>query len=200
MEEYREKNQDTENTAGKAGQPGKNLSVDQLSDSAFYRMYLREIRSRTVVSGKELEQLYRRLADGDRSVLNDIVDNWLMRIVEIARIYQDSAVLIEDVIQEGNMGLWMALDEIPGGMDPGQTDTYLLGKVKEAMENYIREVCGEIDQEQAVVAKAALLYSAREHLAGENGEDPSLRQLSEFTHIPAEEIEDIFALMKNQED
>lgn len=199
MAEYREYNQNAAEEAQKDRQAGMDLSVDKLSDSAFYRMYLREIRSRNVVSGREQEELYRRLTGGDRNVLNEIVDNWLMRIVEIARLYQDQAVLMEDVIQEGNMGLWMALESLPAAMKPEEVDAYLLVSVKEAMENYIREITGEIDREQSIIAKAALLYSAREHLAGENGEDPSLRQLSEFTHIPVEEIEDIFALMKDQE-
>ena len=97
------------------------------------------------------------------------------------------------------MGLWLALEQLPSDLKEEQVDSYLLNCVRDAMENYIREITGEADREESVVAKAALLYSAREHLAKENGEVPSLRRLSEFTHISAEEIEDIFALMKNQE-
>ena len=139
------------------------------------------------------------LLEGDRSVQTEIVDNWLMRIVELARFYKDTPVVMEDVIQEGNMGLWLALEQLPSDLKEEQVDSYLLNCVRDAMENYIREITGEADREESVVAKAALLYSAREHLAKENGEVPSLRRLSEFTHISAEEIEDIFALMKNQE-
>ncbi len=186
--------------AEEAGQKEQEIPVDKLSDSAFYRMYLREVRTRTVGSDEEQLVLYRRLLEGDKSVRTEIVDNWLMRIVELARFYKDTPVVMEDVIQEGNMGLWMALDQLPSDMVPEQADGYLLAKVKEAMENYIREITGETDREESVVAKAALLYSAQEHLAKENGEVPSRRQLSEFTHIPVEEIEDIFALMKNKEE
>lgn len=200
MTEYNEISRRVDTAAEEAGQKEQEIPVDKLSDSAFYRMYLREVRTRTVVSDKEQLVLYRRLLDGDKSVQTEIVDSWLMRIVELTRFYKDTPVVMEDVIQEGNMALWMALDQLPAGMEPEQTDGYLLGKVKEAMENYIREIAGETDREESIVAKAALLYSAQEHLAKENGETPSLRQLSEFTHIPVEEIEDIFALLKKQED
>ena len=168
-----------------AGQAEQEIPVDKLSDSAFYRMYLREVRTRTVVSDEAQQILYLRLLEGDRSVQTEIVDNWLMRIVELARFYKDTPVVMEDVIQEGNMGLWLALEQLPSDLKEEQVDSYLLNCVRDAMENYIREITGEADREESVVAKAALLYSAREHLAKENGEVPSLRRLSEFTHISA---------------
>lgn len=201
MTEYNEISRHADAAAEEAaGQAEPEIPVEKLSDSAFYRMYLREVRTRTVVSDEAQLVLYRRLLEGDKSAQTEIVDNWLMRIVELTRFYKDTPVVMEDVIQEGNMGLWMALDQLPAGMDPEQVDGYLLGKVKEAMENYIREITGQTDREESIVAKAALLYSAKEHLAKENGEVPSLRQLSGFTHIPVEEIEDIFALLKNKEE
>ncbi len=199
MTENKENGRQIDMAGAEAGQAEQEIPVDKLSDSAFYRMYLREVRTRTVVSDEAQQILYLRLLEGDRSVQTEIVDNWLMRIVELARFYKDTPVVMEDVIQEGNMGLWLALEQLPSDLKEEQVDSYLLNCVRDAMENYIREITGEADREESVVAKAALLYSAREHLAKENGEVPSLRRLSEFTHISAEEIEDIFALMKNQE-
>ena len=199
MTENKENGRQIDMAGAEAGQAEQESPVDKLSDSAFYRMYLREVRTRTVVSDEAQQILYLRLLEGDRSVQTEIVDNWLMRIVELARFYKDTPVVMEDVIQEGNMGLWLALEQLPSDLKEEQVDSYLLNCVRDAMENYIREITGEADREESVVAKAALLYSAREHLAKENGEVPSLRRLSEFTHISAEEIEDIFALMKNQE-
>lgn len=199
MTENKENGRQIDMAGAEAGQAEQEIPVDKLSDSAFYRMYLREVRTRTVVSDEAQQILYLRLLEGDRSVQTEIVDNWLMRIVELARFYKDTPVVMEDVIQEGNMGLWLALEQLPSDLKEEQVDSYLLNCVRDAMENYIWEITGEADREESVVAKAALLYSAREHLAKENGEVPSLRRLSEFTHISAEEIEDIFALMKNQE-
>ena len=199
MTENKENGRQIDMAGAEAGQAEQEIPVDKLSDSAFYRMYLREVRTRTVVSDEAQQILYLRLLEGDRSVQTEIVDNWLMRIVELARFYKDTPVVMEDVIQEGNMGLWLALEQLPSDLKEEQVDSYLLNCVRDAMENYIREITGEADREESVVAKAALLYSAREHLAKENGEVPSLRRLSEFTHISAEEIEDLFALMKNQE-
>ena len=122
-----------------------------------------------------------------------------MRIIEIAKTYQDAPVNMEDLIQEGNMGLVLALGASPADLTREGVESYLAVSVREAMENYIREVTGTTDRVQAVLGKAALLHEAQELLAKENGQTPSLRQLSEYTHIPAEEVQDILALYEKKE-
>lgn len=175
------------------------VRIERLSDSAFYRMYLNEVRGKSVASDDEQLEMYQRLIGGDQTVMESIVDSWLLRIIEMTKFYHDTPVLMEDVIQEGNMGLWLALGQIPEGMQANDVEPFLVQRIKDAMENYIRETTGAVDQEQAFVAKAALLYEAREQLAHENGEVPSLRQLSEYTHISVDEIQDILAFFKEEE-
>lgn len=146
-----------------------------------------------------MEDWYQQLIDGDTSIIEHIVEKWIARIRQMSQFYRDAPVLIEDVIQEGSLALWLALGELPVELRAADMEDYLTRAVKDGMENYIRQAGREADYEQAIVAKAALLYEAQKQLAEENGEMPSLRQLSDFTHIPAEEIRDIFALYKNGE-
>lgn len=188
-----------EKTKGNAGDRKEDIPVEKMSDSVYYRMYLDEVKGRTVSTDIQKMALYEKLIEKDSSVTGQIVDNWLMRVIEIAKFYRTSPVNMEDLIQEGNMGLWMALSQIPDGMQAVDMEDYLTGKVRDAMENYIREVTGDSDWMQAVLGKAALLHEAQELLTKENGQAPSLRQLSEYTHIPAEEIQDILALYKKTE-
>lgn len=174
------------------------IPIEKLSDSAFYRMYLNDVRGCNMPA--DMPALYDALLNGSRDVMNQITSGWLMRVIEMAKFYKDTPVSIEDVIQEGNMALWLALTNIPDGMQSDRMEDYLIEKIKEGMQNYIREITGDADQVQAIIGKAALLYEAQEYLAKENAQTPSIRELSEFTHIPAEEIQDIFALLKKEED
>lgn len=174
------------------------VSVERLSDSAYYRMYLDEVKEQKVHDDAQMLQLYQKLLDGDGAVQQEIIQNWLMKVIRIAGLYKSSPVNIEDLIQEGNMGLWMALSDCTAVEHSGQMEDFLAGKVREAMESYIREVTGDADWTQAVLAKAALLHEAQELLAKENGQAPSLREMSEYTHIPADEIQDILALYKEE--
>ena len=174
------------------------VSVERLSDSAYYRMYLDEVKEQKVHDDAQMLQLYQKLLDGDGAVQQEIIQNWLMKVIRIAGLYKSSPVNMEDLIQEGNMGLWMALSDCTAVEHSGQMEDFLAGKVREAMESYIREVTGDADWTQAVLAKAALLHEAQELLAKENGQAPSLREMSEYTHIPADEIQDILALYKEE--
>ena len=94
------------------------------------------------------------------------------------------------------MALWMALGGLPELGSAPEVDKYLEGQVIAGLEAHIREVTGDTDQVQAVLGKAALLHEARKYLAKENAQDPSIRELSEYTHISPEEIQDILALQK----
>ena len=172
--------------------------VEKLSDSVYYRMYLDEVRGRGEADEAKMRELYQQILQGDQDAVNGIVDGWLMRIIHMAGMYDDVPVNMEDLIQEGNMALWMALSALPEVEGAAELDSYLEKQVVAAFENHIREVTGDTDQVQAVLGKAALLHEARKYLAKENSQDPSIRQLSEYTHISPEEIQDILALQKGK--
>ncbi len=172
--------------------------VEKLSDSAYYKMYLDEVRGRGEANEAKMRERYTAILQGDQSVVNDIVDGWLMRVIHMAGMYEDVPVNMEDLIQEGNMALWMALGALPELSSASEVDGYLEKQVIAGFEAYIREITGDSDQVQAVLGKAALLHEARKYLAKENSEDPSIRQLSEYTHISPEEIQDILALQKQK--
>lgn len=171
-------------------------NVEKLSDSAYYKMYLDEVRGRGEADEAKMRELYTAILRGDQCVVNDIVDGWLMRVIHMAGMYEDVPVNMEDLIQEGNMALWMALGALPELGNASEVDGYLEKQVIAGFEGYIREITGDADQVQAVLGKAALLHEARKYLAKENSADPSIRQLSEYTHISPEEIQDILALQK----
>lgn len=172
--------------------------VEQLSDSVYYKMYLKDVRERGEADEAKMRELYTAVLQGDQSVVNAIVDGWLMRVIHMAGMYDDVPVNMEDLIQEGNMALWMALGALPELGSASEVDKYLEEQVIAGFEAHIREVTGDTDQVQAVLGKAALLHEARKYLAKENAQDPSIRELSEYTHISPEEIQDILALQKEK--
>ena len=71
-------------------------------------MYLEEIGSLPVYSGKKQEEMYQKLLAGDESVINPISDSWMIKVLETARKLAVTSEGFEDVIQEGNMALFKA--------------------------------------------------------------------------------------------
>lgn len=169
-----------------------------------FQMYLDEVEGLKQLADSEEKELYRRLLSGDVAVIEDISHQWLKRVVAIAEEYKGRGVLLDDLVQEGNIGLLLGLNVLSKGQesDSGRKQVtvadvpeLLKGAVRESMEQYFSEECGEDQENETIIGKVALVHQAQEYLTKEKGEKPSLRELSEYTKIPVEEIKDIFSLL-----
>lgn len=166
-----------------------------LPQSPVFQMYLEEIRELPVCSKEELEDLYEELLDGEVEALKKISDSWMMRVVNIARELSVTPEDFSDVIQEGNMGLFMKLSEICGTQERMDVEQVLEAAVFMAMKNYVQELNGEDNVENAMVGKATLVNEARKYLMEENGQEPTVHELSVYTHMDEKELEDILDMI-----
>lgn len=190
----------------KAGQePPYSPGSGKEAHSPLYQMYLSEVEGIPVLPGEQKQGLYRRLLKGERDAAAEISNQWLGRITELAASYAAGKALLEDLVQEGNMGLLLGLEQILGqeGLeaelehDGRLFEERLDGYAKEAMEQYRREVEGTDDSEHTILAKVSLLHEAQRILAEESGTIPTMQELSSYTKLPEEEIADIMALPKD---
>ena len=167
------------------------------SESKFLKMYLEDINSITTRTNNEIQALYMQLIQGDSMVMQEITDYWLTKVVDLARGYSTYPVNIEDIIQEGNIGLLSGLTKLLGSKKVIDVQEYLKESVQQAIEVYIDEITSEDDWEETILAKTTLINEARKALADENAEIPSIPMLSEYTRITEQEIEDILRLSKD---
>lgn len=170
-------------------------SVAERAVSARFQMYLDEIGDIPVLTDQQETALYERLANGEETAIAELSTGWLKKVVEIAAAYETDSVLLDDMVQEGNMGLLMGLQSLLGKKTSNPRKT-LEQFVREAIEGYVDEESGEGEQENSILAKVSLVHEAKETLAKELGSEPSIRQLAEYTRISEEEISDIVSLAK----
>ena len=76
--------------------------------------YLREINETPLLSAKEERELARRIGDGDAMARDHMVRANLRLVVNIARGYVGKGLGLQDLIEEGNLGLLRAVE----GFDP----------------------------------------------------------------------------------
>jgi len=76
--------------------------------------YLREINETALLSADEEKDLARRIAQGDLSARDRMVRANLRLVVNIARSYTSKGLSLQDLIEEGNLGLLRAVE----GFDP----------------------------------------------------------------------------------
>ena len=158
-------------------------------------MYLEEIRELPVCSKDELEDLYEDLLEGEVEVIQKISDSWMMRVLDIAKELSVTPEDFSDVIQEGNMGLFMKLSELCGLQERVDVEQALEAAVFLAMKAYVQEINGEDNVENAMVGKATLVNEARKYLMEENGQEPTLAELVAYTHMSEAELAEILDMI-----
>ena len=154
-------------------------------------MYLEEISSLPVYSGKKQEEMYQKLLAGDESVINPISDSWMIKVLETARKLAVTSEGFEDVIQEGNMALFLKLTELCGCEEKTDVEAELQGAVETAMKSSILA-----EDEKAMVGKLALVNEAKKYLAEENGREATVQELAAYTQLTEEELSDILLLIQ----
>ncbi|MGK6352573.1 sigma-70 family RNA polymerase sigma factor [Parapedobacter sp. DT-150] len=80
-------------------------------------VYLHEVSKYKLISGEEEASLAARIRGGDGTALNRLINANLRFVVSVAKQYQHQGLVLEDLINEGNMGLVKAatrFDETKG--------------------------------------------------------------------------------------
>lgn len=157
-------------------------------------IYMKELEEISGLNKEERISLFLALRDKDEQAKNRLIEGYLPVVVEIAKDYKDKGLPIEDLIQEGNLGLLQGLEEISTISNIEDADTFLQEHIKMAIAMVIDEEVGENDWETAVVAKTSLISEAAKVLAEDMGRVATIKELSDYTKIPIEEVKDILAL------
>lgn len=112
---------------------------DEEEEQSYFQLYLEELSRIEELSLEQMEEAYEKLLAGDGSVIGRIAESWLPVIAQLAVPFAERGVNLEDVIQEGNMGLLIKLSELQGAGEIPAVSDILQGSVIAAMEEYIAE-------------------------------------------------------------
>lgn len=113
-----------------------------IPDSPMFRMYLEELEEIPDYTKAEQDDMYKKLLAGDESVIHTISNFWLKSVLAMAKKLAVTSEGFEDVVQEGNMGLFMCLTELCGCGDEIDVEKELLDAIEESMKECIREQTG----------------------------------------------------------
>lgn len=154
-----------------------------------YEMYLEELEQLNKYSIEELDGFYKLLLQGDASVIEKISHAWLLRVTDIARQYMEPNLILEDLVQEGNVALLLKLSELCGSMTKEDVEELLNQAVEQGVMLYAGEMRDAREMEDTVVGKVNLVNTAKMLLTEEKNAVPSLKELAEYTKISEGELE-----------
>lgn len=164
--------------------------------SRVFEMYLEEVESLPKYTRTEEIEMYNALLMGDESTIGKLSGCWLLKVLEAAKGYLTPKLNIEDLVQEGNMALFLSLQKLCGSGKCDDVEAFLQSAVEEGIMNYASEINGAKEAEEAMLAKVTLVHEAKKLLKEEMGKEPSIEELADYTKMSVEELSDVFELLE----
>ncbi len=105
--------------------------------------YIESLSSLNKLSDGELEALQMSAIAGDKDAQSRLIENYLPLVVDVARMYSEQGVYIEDLIGEGNVALTKGVTMLEAVGEPKEVEAFLYKMMLDAMEKIIQENLSE---------------------------------------------------------
>src|SRR5579863_7308584 len=131
----------------------RQIGRQEIQPSSPLQIYLHDINSTALLSAAEERTLAERVAAGDPYARDHMVKANLRLVVNIARGYLGKGLSLEDLIEEGNLGLMRAVEGFDGMMDT-RFSTYASYWIKQSIRRaaYMVSLLSKWKRAQAVLA------------------------------------------------
>lgn len=107
--------------------------------------YFKSIKNSKGLSREKEAELGKRIQEGDKSAINELVEANLQFVVRTAKQYSNSGVPLEDLISEGNFGLYKAAEKFDYTKGK-KFITYAVWWIKSYIQDAIKQYKGSSDE------------------------------------------------------
>ena len=167
------------------------LYSDDLSTSSAVQSpletYLREINETSLLTAKEEQRLAIAVGEGDLEARDRMVRANLRLVVNIARGYTGKGLGLQDLIEEGNLGLLRAVE----GFDPGmgtRFSTYASYWIKQSIKRALINSAKAIRIPAYMVELLSKWRRASTRLSDELGRTPTPEEVARVLGLPRKKL------------
>ncbi len=176
LEKKANEDEEDENDTMTEEEKRRMLDLSEIANDSV-RMYLSEIGRVPLLNGDEEKKLARRITKGDMSAKQYLAEANLRLVVSIAKKYIGRGLSFLDLIQEGNIGLFRAVEKF----DPERGfkfSTYATWWIRQAITRAIADQARTIRIPVHMVETINKLTHTQRRLAQELGREPTVEELS----------------------
>lgn len=164
------------------------------TEDEYMKMYLEDLETVLPVSEEEEEKLFLLAAAGDAAAKSRLTELYLKMVCEIAHTYAYGSLPVNDLIQEGNIALLLALNDLEVQESLQEYRGELYRAVSRAMEEALTEQRDLRDLDEQVAERVNHLSESVKNLERDLEHKVSVSELSAYLEMPMEEIRDILRM------
>ena len=155
--------------------------------------WLRQVAHHSLLSREEEIALAKRIENDDESARDELVQANMRLVVSVASKYQGRNVPLEDLIQEGNIGVMRAAKKFDYRKG-FKFSTYAIWWIKQAIRRTLDNCSRSIRLPSYIVAKVNRFDSTYARLSQELQREPKIEELAEALDLTDNQVKDILTL------
>lgn len=154
------------------------------------KIYMREMGQFSMLSVDEEIKLAHRIAEGDQSAKNELVEANLRLVVSLARHYQGCGLSYQDLIQEGNIGLIKAAEkfDVSKGF---RFSTYASWWIKQALSRAIADQSRTIRIPVHMTENINKFKKTERELLSKLNREPKVKEIADAMGISEKQAKEI---------
>ena len=174
-------------------------TVEELSEEEkrYLEIYEKELASIRSEKVDERKTLYTKVLSGDALAKQRLIELYLKEVIDVAKKMRHAEIFLEDLIQEGNVGLLLGVESIT---DAGSAHDTIIGQVRESIQLYVSEYEDSKAKDETMIKKVDAMDSAITELTEELGRKVTIEELAVHLGISEEEVMDVLHLTGEEQD
>lgn len=190
-----EKEEEEAKIEEKVKKPTAQVELREIANDSI-RLYLCEIGKVPLLTAKEEVDLARRIKKGDQTAKKQLAEANLRLVVSIAKKYIGRGLSFLDLIQEGNIGLFRAVEKF----DPDRGfkfSTYATWWIRQAITRAIADQARTIRIPVHMVETINKLTHAQRRLVQELGREPLVEELAAEMDMDEKKVRHILKISQD---
>lgn len=157
------------------------------------QLYHEDLASLPEVKEGEINTLYQQILKGDSLSKSRLIESYLHTVAEVVKEHKVKGTLFNEMIQEGNLALLLAVEELESKR-PTNVGSYLEHGIRQGIKRAFEEQDLINHAQQELAQRANYLKEATTHLEEDLERKVTMEELAQYLEMTKEEVAEVIGM------